>query len=287
MEAPKIVANYHSHNAEVPLWHAVEQCLYWADIPRGHLFRYDPAAERHEQVIDSGEPIGGMTIQEDGSLLLFKSRGTVDRWFEGKITTLIPEIFEERDSRFNDAIADPDGRVYSGTMATSDRPGSFYRIDPDGSLTKILDETKIPNGMGFVPDQTQLYYTDSTDGKIYLFYYDRATGNLSNQRVHIEIPEQEGVPDGMTVDAEGYIWSARWDGGHLFRYAPDGSEVLRIPFPAKKVSCVTFGGADYTDIYVTTAGGNDPATEGSGAGALFHLNLGIPGVPEFLSRIGI
>ena len=93
------------------------------------------------------------------------------------------------------------------------------------------------------------------------------------------------MPDGMTVDAEGYVWSARWDGGCLARYSPDGVEERRILFPAKKVSSVVFGGPDYTDIYVTTAGGQNKATEGAGAGALFRLNLGIRGVPEFASRV--
>jgi D-xylonolactonase len=91
----------------------------------------------------------------------------------------------------------------------------------------------------------------------------------------------------MTVDAEGYVWSARWDGGCLVRYAPDGSEERRITFPAKKVSSVTFGGPDYTDMYVTTAGGDKKAEEGPGAGALFRLRLGIQGVPEFRSRLGL
>ena len=91
----------------------------------------------------------------------------------------------------------------------------------------------------------------------------------------------------MKVDVEGYVWSARWDGGCLVRYAPDGREVLRISFPARKVSSVTFGGTDYADIYVTTAGGDDKAQEGPGAGALFRLNLGIQGVPEFPSRIAL
>ena len=91
----------------------------------------------------------------------------------------------------------------------------------------------------------------------------------------------------MTVDAEGYVWSARWDGSCLVRYAPDGTEVQRITFPAKKVSCPTFGGQDYTDIYVTTANVQGKEVEGPGAGALFCLNLGIKGVPEFRSRIMI
>lgn len=91
----------------------------------------------------------------------------------------------------------------------------------------------------------------------------------------------------MTVDAEGYVWSARWDGGCLVRYTPDGTEDRRIDFPAKKVSSVVFGGEDYTDIYVTTAGGNKKEIEGSGAGALFRLNFGIQGVPEFSSKIAL
>jgi len=103
----------------------------------------------------------------------------------------------------------------------------------------------------------------------------------------VQTAENEGVPDGMTVDAEGYVWSARWDGGCLVRYAPDGTEERRIHFPAKKVSSVIFGGEDYTDMYVTTAGGNNKAEEGEGAGALFRINLGIKGVPEFASRIGL
>lgn len=286
MDIPEIVADYHCHTAENPLWHPIEQRLYWTDIPTGRLFRYEPATNTHEQIY-SGESVGGFTIQEDGSLLLFKARGAIERWCEGKITTLIPELPAERETRFNDVIVDPVGRVFCGTMPAGDRKGCLYRLDLDGSITQIIDGIEIPNGMGFTPDRKQFYFTESDQRKIYRFDYDASTGNLSDRRVHISTPEQEGVPDGMTVDAEGYIWSARWDGGHLFRYAPDGTEVLRIPFPALKVSSVTFGGADYTDMYVTTAGGDNRATEGEGAGAVFRLNQGVRGVPEFFSKISV
>ncbi len=284
METPKIIVDYQCQNAENPHWHPFEQRFYWTDIPAGRLFRYDPVTHTHEQIY-SGESVGGFTIQEDGSLLLFKARGAIERWSEGKITTLIPELPDERDTRFNDVIADPEGRVFCGTMSTSERPGRFYRLNLDGSLTLILDRVGVPNGMGFTPDRKQFYFTDSPKREIYQFDYDQNSGTLSNQRVHISIPAGEGVPDGLTVDAQGYIWSGRWDGKHLFRYAPDGTEVLRIPFPALKVTSVIFGGSDYTDIYVTTAGGENRAIEGAGAGAIFHLNLGIQGRPEYLSRI--
>lgn len=286
MHTPQILVDCYCQNAEGVLWHPVEQRLYWTDIPAGQLFRYDPATQTHEQIYQ-GEPVGGFTIQTDGSLLLFKARGAIERWHQGTITPLIAELPGEQDSRFNDVIADPIGRVFCGTMPTGDRLGRLYRLDIDGSITQILDGLDVPNGMSFSPDRQQFYLTASSQGKIFVFDYDQDSGTLSHQRVLISIPETAGVPDGMTIDAEGFLWSARWDGEHLFRYAPTGAEQLRIPFPAKKVTSVAFGGAAYTDMFISTAGGDDRPHEGAGAGAIFHLNLGIKGVPEFFSNVAI
>jgi D-xylonolactonase len=234
-----------------------------------------------------GDPLGGFTIQSDGALLLFMAGGTIKIWRDGVFTTLIAEIPEERETRFNDVFADPVGRVFCGTMPTTDRPGRLYRLDPGGTLTKLLDGIGCSNGMGLTPDHRQLYYTDSDAREIYLFDYDVASGAISNQRLFANNPPEEGLPDGMTVDAQGYVWSARWDGGCLVRYTPDGMLERRVSFPAKKVSSVIFGGPDYTDMYITTAGGDHKAEEGVDAGALFRLNLGIKGVPEFQSRVGL
>jgi len=283
---PELIADYRCVTGENPLWHPSEKRLYWVDIPTGRMFRYDPATGIHEQCYE-GEDIGGFTIQADGALLLFMAKGAVKIWREGECTTVIDEVPDERESRFNDVIADPVGRVFCGTMPTKHRLGRLYRLDTDGTLTKLLDGVGCSNGMGFTPDRKHMYYTDSARREIYIFDYDMDTGTIANRRVFVRVPEGEGVPDGMTVDEEGYVWSALWDGGCLVRYAPDGTEVLRIHFPARKVSSVTFGGEDYTDIYVTTAGGNDKGKEGPGAGALFRLNLGIRGVPEFPSRINL
>jgi len=281
---PELIADYQCITGENPLWHPTEQRVYWLDIPTGRMFRYDPASGKHEQFYQ-GDIVGGFTIQADDALLLLMARGAIKIWQQGKLTTVLDEIPDERASRFNDVIADPAGRVFCGTMPTKERLGRLYRLDTDGKLTKLLEGIGTSNGLGFTPDRKRMYYTDSRQREIYLFDYDQARGAISNQRLFVRTPEGEGVPDGMTVDAEGYVWSARWDGGCLVRYAPDGREVLRIPFPAKKVSSVTFGGKDYSDIYVTTAGGNRKAEEGAGAGALFRLNLGIRGVPEFPSRV--
>ena len=281
----ELIADYGCVVGEGPMWHPLEQCLYWLDIPMGKLFRFDPASGKHERVYEAGEAIGGFTVQADGSLLLFMARGAIKTWRAGQVTTIIAEIPEERHTRFNDVVADPAGRVYGGTMATADRPGRLYRVDLDGSLTVMLDAVGIPNGMDFTLDLTRMYFTDSASRAIYLFDYDQATGALSNQRVWIEIPRDRGVPDGLTVDSEGYVWSARWDDGALYRYTPSGEVDQRIEFPARKVSSVVFGGPDYRDLYVTTAGGDNKPVEGPGAGALFRLRPGIQGRPPFLSRI--
>lgn len=283
---PELVADYACLTGEGPLWHPGERRLYWVDIPAGRMFRYDPETGSHEQFYQ-GETIGGFTIQEDGSLLLFMAKGAIAVWRDGELYYIHEDIPDERETRFNDVIADPVGRVFCGTMPTKDRLGRLYQLDLDGTLTKLLDGIGCSNGMGFTPDRKQMYYTDSPTHEIYLFDYDQGSGTITNQRVFVHIPEGEAMPDGMTVDAEGYVWSAHWDGGCLVRYAPDGSEGRRIDFPAKKVSSAIFGGADYTDIYVTTAGGDNKAAEGSGAGGLFRLNLGIQGVPEFPSRIRV
>jgi len=281
---PELIADYACHTGENPLWHPYEKKLYWLDIPAGRMFRYDPASSQCEQFYE-GDVVGGFTVQDDGALLLFMAKGAVKIWRDDKLTTILDEIPDERTTRFNDVIADPEGRVFCGTMPTKERLGRLYRLDPDGALTKLLDGIGVSNGMGFTLDGKQMYYTDSPKREIYLFDYHQETGNITNQRVFVRVPEDGGNPDGMTVDSEGYIWSAHWDGHCLVRYAPDGREERRITFPAKKVSSVTFGGDDYTDIYVTTAGGYDKAKEGSGAGALFRLNLGIKGRPEFFSKI--
>lgn len=281
---PELIADYQCVCGENPLWHPIEKQLYWTDIPTGRMFRYDPSTGEHEQFYQ-GQVVGGFTIQAEGTLLLFMARGAVKVWRNGELIDVLEEIPDERNSRFNDVIADPEGRVFCGTMPTKDRLARLYQLHADGELIKLLDGIGISNGMGFTPDRKRMYYTDTSKRAIYVFDYDQNSGIISNQNTFIVVPEGEGAPDGMTVDAEGYLWSARWGGSCLVRYSPDGSEERRIHFPVRKISSVTFGGKDYTDIYVTTAGGNNRREEGASAGALFRINLGIKGVPEFFSRI--
>lgn len=281
---PELIVDYENHVGEGPLWHPIEKRLYWADIPQGRIFRYDPETGEHEQFYQGPSSIGGYTIQEDGAFLLFMDKGAVAVLKDGRLDYLIDEIPEERDKRFNDVIADPSGRVFCGTMPDSDGSARLYRLDTDGTLTKVLDGIGLSNGLGFTPDRTQMYYTDSYARKIYLFDYDPETGDITDQRVFVET-QGEGIPDGMTVDADGYVWSARAGGSMLVRYTPDGVEDLSVTFPAKMVSSCAFGGHNMDELYVTTIGGDDRAEHGPGAGGLFRLRPGVKGVPDFFSRI--
>jgi D-xylonolactonase len=271
---------------ENPYWHPDEGRFYWTDITRGQLYYYDFATGEHRQFYE-GETVGGFTLQADGALLLFMPKGAVRTWKNGVLETVLEGVPEEHDSRFNDVIADPHGRVFCGTIESDTHPGALYRLDPDGSLTKVAGGVGTSNGLGFSLDHKKMYYIDSPKQFVYCFDYDEKTGAISNRQDFIAIPESLGTPDGMTVDAEGYLWVAIWGGGCLIRFSPEGKEVLRLVFPAKKVSSVTFGGPDYEDVFVTTAGGENRAEEGPGAGAIFHFRPGVRGLPEFRSRIKI
>jgi len=281
---PEIVLDIKCKVGEGPLWHPLEKKLYWLDIPEGIIYRYDPETGMVEEVY-RGDIIGGFTIQEDGSLLLFMEKGAVKLWKDNKLITLIAEFPALEGTRFNDVIADPAGRVFCGTMPDEGGEAYLYRLDTDGTLTLIFDGAGLSNGMGFTPDKKQMYYTDSKKGEIYIFDFNVEDGSLSNRRLFLKVEEEGIEPDGLTVDAEGYVWSARWNGSCIKRFAPDGKEVLEVIFPARKITCMTFAGVDYQDIYITSATVDKMSEEETGAGALFRLNTGIQGLPEHLSRI--
>ncbi|WP_128904539.1 SMP-30/gluconolactonase/LRE family protein [Halorubrum amylolyticum] len=280
------IADTRSHTGEGPLWHPDRQRLYWVDIPAGRLWRYDPETDSHGVAYEAPSgPIGGFTVEADGALLLFTHR-TVERFEPGSDTASVVLTVDAR-TRFNDVIADPAGRVFCGTMPGPAGLGDLYRIDPDGRVTTVLEGLDIPNGMGFTNDGETFYVTESEARRIYAFDYDRETGGLTDRSTFHAVAADDGVPDGMTVDAADHVWSARWNGGRVVRHAPTGEPVAEIELPARKVSSVTFGGAGRETLYVTTAlTDGDRSTEGDGAGAVFRVTgLDAGGVPEFRSRI--
>lgn len=288
----EVVVDYPCDTGECPMWHADHRRLYWTDIPLGHLHAYEPESGRHERVY-AGRPVGGFTIQADGQLLLFRDGGNVV-CFDGEreTRTILSGIVELEGTRFNDVIADPEGRVFAGTMSHSGvRDGKLYRLDHDGSATLVADGDATPNGMAFTPDSTKMYYTDSRLRRIYLYDYDRATGAITGRRVFSETAAEDvpriGRSDGMTVDSDGHVWSGRMEGGAVLQLDVHATILGRVDFPARKVTSVTFGGSDYRDLYVTSAGGRDRPTQGDHAGALFRVRPGVVGRPEFRSRVGL
>ena len=272
---------------EGPLWHPDEKALYHVDIVTGRLFRYDPNTGEDTLVFDSEKQLGGFTIQEDGSFLLFMEGGAIAAWDGTELTYVVEEIPRERESRFNDVIADPEGRVYAGTMPTDDQLGRLYCIKRDGTY-ELADEHGFdtPNGMGYTLDYETMYVTESGAHTIYAYDYDRTTGTLSNRRPFVALDTPGAIPDGMTVDADGYVWSGLWNGHAVVRYDTAGNEVDRIPVPAPKASSVTFGGDTYEDLYITTAKGHD-AEDDPPAGSVFRTEPGVQGREEFRSNIVI
>lgn len=286
--APAALVDMPCETGEGPLWHEDAQCLYWLDIPAGTLFRYVPDKHENEVVYQHSGAIGGYTIQADGSIVLFCDSGEILRLIGNDTDVILPGIEEVRESRFNDVIADPEGRVFCGTMPLGSNPAHLYRLDTDGSLTLVLDDLTLCNGMGFSSDLKTFYLTDSDSRQIFRMDYDRQSGDLHNREVLISVPDDGTVPDGMTVDTDGNIWSARWDGSALYKYSPDGGMIGKVPFPVRKVSSVTFGGPRYSFAYVTTAGGNQRGgSEGRQAGSLFGIDLKATGRAPFRSRIGM
>jgi D-xylonolactonase len=284
--SPILLADYCCDTGEGPTWNRAEQRLYWTDIPTGRVFRYDPQAGKHEQCL-GGRLVAAFTIQEDGSFLLFGKNGSISIWSDGAVSEIVPEIPSEVGTRFNDVAVDPAGRVFCGTMSSSTHPGRLFRLNNDASLDVLIEGVGISNGIGFTTDRRTMYLSESKPGLIHAFDYDEVEGSIRNQRIFAEVPPDDGVPDGLTVDADNYVWSARWDGYCAVRYAPDGSIDRKISFPVPKVSSLIFGGPDFTDLYVTTAGGHQKHVDGPLAGSLFVVKNAGKGVPDYLSKVAI
>jgi D-xylonolactonase len=276
---------------EGPIWHTQHNKLYWVDITRGQIHTYDPATKQIEKIYED-RTVGGYTVQPDGSLILFRDKGNIVQFKDGKVVkTLLEQVDGEVDGRFNDVIAAPCGRVFCGTMPTEKHRGSLYRLDLDGSLHQVVADTGISNGLGFTPDNKQMYHTDSTARQIYRYDYDQATGAISNKTVFAEIDKDLGVPDGMTVDTQGHVWSAIWGGYCVIEFDVDGKEVNRYKTTCARPSCVSFIGPDYKRMVITSYGANGEPEFGVNGGGMFTMMCDAPGSApgraEFNSRITV
>jgi sugar lactone lactonase YvrE len=211
--------------------------------------------------------------------------GTVASWRDGQLNEVIPEIPAERASRFNDVIADPRGRVFCGTMSTPERKGRLYRVDPDGSCHVLLEQVSCSNGMAFDADCKSFYHADSFAYETHVFDFHIETGDIQNRKLLARFTEADGMPDGLTMDADGCLWTSLWGGSGIVRLRSNGAVDRRIDLPTPKTSSLTFAGHDYRDLYVTSAGGNTRNKDGDLAGAPFRIRNQARGIAQFCSNV--
>jgi sugar lactone lactonase YvrE len=214
-----------------------------------------------------------------GAVLALRDRFAVTDGDLGQLRT-VARVGLPPGVRLNEGGCDPDGRFYCGSMATGESPqaGTFYQLDPDGSVRPVMEKVTISNGFGFSPDGGTAYYVDTPEQSIDIFDYSAATG-LVNRRRWVGIPDDAGRPDGLTVDAEGGVWLALMEGSAVHRYAPSGALDEVITLPVSQVTACTFGGPDLGTLYITTSQIGADTTAQPASGALFAARPGVAGRP--------
>jgi sugar lactone lactonase YvrE len=272
---------------EGPYWVAEDDCLLWVDIERGQLHRtYFPSGDTITLDLGAASAVfpavGGGLLTAGGSRLalhLPAERG--EEW----VHRVVAEVPARDGIRFNDAGVDPAGRVWVGSMHTdeSEPLGELYRLDPGSALTSVVRSVTVSNGLSWSPDGTLMYYVDSPVQRIDMFDYDPATGEAFQRRQFADLSGFAGVPDGLTVDADGCVWVAIHGGGELRRFTPDGSLDAVTALPVSKPTSLAFGGQGLADLFVTTASINLSEAELAAqplAGRLLRLRPGPVGLPS-------
>lgn len=282
---------------EGPFWDSRKGCLVWSDIYASTIYQYSPNS-REKMVLHEGHMSFGVIAHRDGGLIV---TGATGMHYLGGPSDVRPILTEcDGEALFlNDAIADQKGRVYAGTVFWGPnglvKRGKLYLVDTDRSVRVVDEGSGMSNGLGFSADGRTLYYTDSYEHVIWAFDVDVESGALSNKRVFVKVPRHEGLPDGMTVDAEGNVWSAQWFGSRVVCYDPAGQFKKAIELPIRQVASVMFGGEDLGDLYITSSSvpftDKDLAPEGYDFGAtnlggeVYRVRPGEKGQPEHLAGI--
>ena len=278
------VLDFQAALGECPLWSVAEQALYFVDIKRCRIHRYDPATGS----------LGAMELPEEvGCIGLVEGSGFIaglrsGLWLidaDGKpLKKLADNPEDQAISRFNDGGVDPAGRFIAGTVDETREKGiaSLYRYDRSG-LTRLAGGLLTSNGVAFSPDGRRLYHSDTLRYTLYACDYDAATGEATNRQVFARFGSEtdKGRPDGGAVDAEGCYWSALYEGGRVQRYAPDGTLLAEYPVPAKCPTMIAFGGPDLRTLYCTSASIGRPdeeLVEYPLSGALFAMRTDVAGL---------
>jgi sugar lactone lactonase YvrE len=235
---------------EGPTWDPASGRLIWLDVLGMRVHTYDPGTGRRtvrttEQHVGAAKPRtgGGLVLNLRDGVGLLDPDGTF-RWLHREPVA---------GRRANDAAVAPDGSFWAGTMRYDEAAGggTLSRLTGDGAVRTVLPHVTVSNGTGWSPDGRLMYYVDTPTRRVDVFDHDE--GGVRNRRPLTEIEEGAGFPDGLTVDADGCVWVALWDGGAVRRYTPAGELDRVITLPARRTTACAFGGAGLTDLYVTTA----------------------------------
>jgi sugar lactone lactonase YvrE len=260
---------------EGPYWDAVTGGLYWVDIPAGRVhFLDDSGAQR---TWEAGQPVGAVAERAGGGLALAVRDGfaALDA-ATGQTSTLADVELDRPGNRMNDGACDRAGRFFAGTKAEDDTPGAgaLYRLDPDHTVTLVVADVTISNGIGWSPDEHLMYYVDSPTRRVDVFDYDPASGAIAARRTFARVQAGDADPDGLAVDAEGGVWVALWGGSAVHRYDAEGRLDQVVEIPHVNVTSCAFGGPGRDVLYVTAAAG-----AGAAEGALYHGPAGVAGLP--------
>jgi sugar lactone lactonase YvrE len=277
------------------VWHAAEQALYWTDINRFLIHRFNPS-DRSVKSWFFDEPVTTIVLTDRDNTLAVALGSRVVLWN--------PLSDERREHgfrlngwpavRLNDGRADPRGSFWLGSMrnnVTSDgcsvkaegTQGVLFRIDPDGAVSEWKTGIGVSNTLAWSPDHTRFCFADTLANKIWVYDYNKTTGAISGERILLEGFER-GLPDGSAIDSQGYLWNCRFSGKCIVRVGPNGSIDRVIEMPVTNITSCTFGDEDYSTLFITTASSGAPARERL-SGGLFALRTAIPGQPENRFRI--
>ena len=274
---------------EGPVWSVKEQALYWVDIQGHTIHRLQPETGEH-QIFPVSVAVGVLALRQGGGFVLATKRGFAlwDMQTQALNFLVDPEAGQVH-KRFNDGAVDCRGRFWAASMSEDEEKqepvGVLYRLDPDSSMHVMETGLIVPNGIGWSPDNTIMYFTDSPKHIIYAYDFDQTTGTIEHRRPFIHTPEEQGAPDGLTVDSEGYVWSACWGGAKIVRYAPDGKVERVIKVPVWQPSSCVFGGKDLNELYITSAqkGLSDEQRKAYPlSGDVFRVKTDIRGLEKFL-----
>lgn len=286
----ELVLDTKSDLGEGAIWNYKTGELLWVDITGKILNFYNPKLKNNKEML-TGQMIGTVVPAESGKVMVALENGFYQLDPETGAKKLISNPEEGIDgNRFNDGKCDPAGRFWAGTMSTTGKrhAGALYRLDADGSVHKMIDNVGTSNGIVWSPDYTKMYYIDTPTRKVMAWDYNNETGEISNPKTAIDIPEEMGYPDGMTLDSEGNVWIALWGGSAVGCWNPQTGELLRtVDVPAKNVTSVAFGDDDLGTLYITTArtGTSDEELEKfPHAGGVFKTRPGVKGVEAFFFK---